>query len=112
MAMSEKLHVNAAFDALGLSIRRSMLERLRRGGAMSLSKLSEPYGITLPTAQTHLRALQRGGLVRTVKQGRVRICVYNPQAFRDLAQVLVSQAAFWDSSFARLERHLKSKKRK
>lgn len=103
---------DALFDALGLPIRRSMVRRLREGGAMSLSKLSKPYKISLPATLKHVRILEDSGVIATEKHGRVRICVYNPSAFKDLAQILASQAAFWESSFARLERHISNKKRK
>lgn len=72
-------------DALGLPLRRGMMARLRVEGAMSLSKLVEPFHITLPSALTHLRELERAGLVVTHKQGRVRICAYNRHALEELA---------------------------
>lgn len=75
-------------DVLGLPLRRNMVERLRNGGAMSLSKLVEPFNITLPSALKHLRALERAWLVTTHKQGRVRMCVYNRLAIKELADWL------------------------
>ena len=103
---------DALFDALGLPIRRSMLRRLREGGAMSLTKLSRPYSISLPATLKHVRQLEQSGLISTEKHGRVRICVYNPTAFKDLASVLSAQSAFWQGSFARLERQLNNKRKK
>ena len=82
-------NANLMLDALGLPLRRQMVARLRVGGAMSLSKLVEPFRITLPTALAHLRALERAGIVTTHKQGRVRICVYNRHALEELAVWLV-----------------------
>ena len=72
-------------DALGLSLRRRMVARLRRGGAMSLSKLADPYGITLPTALVHIQCLERSGLVTTHKHGRIRMCMYRAGSFEELA---------------------------
>ncbi|MDO8552499.1 MAG: helix-turn-helix domain-containing protein [bacterium] len=76
---------NLMLDALGLPLRRQMAARLREGGAMSLSKLVEPFSITLPTALVHLEALERAGIVVTHKHGRVRMCVYNKKALEELA---------------------------
>ena len=104
--------IDTIFDALGLPIRRSMLRRLREGGAMSLTKLSRPYKISLPATLKHVRQLEQTGLISTEKHGRVRICVYNPAAFKDLASTLSAQSVFWQSSFARLERHINNKKKK
>ncbi len=81
-------NANIMLDALGLLIRRNIVARLRGGGAMSLSKLVEPFNITLPSALKHLRALERVGLVTTRKQGRVRMCVYNRLAIKELADWL------------------------
>jgi DNA-binding transcriptional ArsR family regulator len=100
------------FDALGLPVRRAMVRRLREGGAMSLSKLAKPYKISLPAALKHVRVLEESGVITTEKQGRVRICVYSPHAFKELASTLASQTAFWEGSFARLEGHIKNKQKK
>lgn len=51
---------------------------------MSLSKLAKPFGISLPAALRHVRELEGATFIRTHKKGRVRICVYDPKAFKDL----------------------------
>ncbi|MDO8481881.1 MAG: helix-turn-helix domain-containing protein [bacterium] len=82
-------NANLMLNALGLPLRRNMVARLRVGGAMSLSKLVEPFNITLPSALAHLRILERAGIVATHKKGRIRICVYNRHALKELAAWLV-----------------------
>lgn len=82
-------------DALGVSIRRAMVRRLRAGGAMSLSKLAKPFRISLPAALKHVRVLEEAGIISTHKRGRVRVCLYNPSAFKSLASHLSSKTAFW-----------------
>ncbi|MEK7601126.1 MAG: helix-turn-helix domain-containing protein [Patescibacteria group bacterium] len=77
-------------DALGLPLRRRMIGRLKRGGAMSVSKLAEPFRITLPSALEQVRILERSGIISTHKHGRVRLCVYRPQALRELAHGLTT----------------------
>jgi len=77
-------------DALGLPLRRRMIARLKRGGTMSVSKLVEPFHITLPSALEQVRILERAGIITTHKHGRVRLCVYRPQAFRELAQRFIT----------------------
>ena len=77
-------------NALGSSIRRQMLERLADGGAMSLTKLSGPLGLRLTAAQRQIDLLERVHLVSTHKQGRVRMCVYNKQAVKELADWLTT----------------------
>lgn len=88
MAGNVDKNANIMLDVFGLPIRRRMIIRLRDGGAMSLSKLVEPFRITLPTALTHLRALELSGLAVTHKQGRVRMCALNKQRLKELAEWL------------------------
>jgi DNA-binding transcriptional ArsR family regulator len=72
-------------DALGLPLRRKIVMRSKKGGAMSLSKLVEPFNITLPTALVHLRTLERAGILTSHKRGRIRFCVYNRWAIAELS---------------------------
>lgn len=58
---------------------------------MSLSKLIEPFGITLPAGLKHLHLLERAGIVTTHKRGRIRFCVYDPSALKVLSVHLASQ---------------------
>lgn len=51
-----------------------MLERLALGDA-TVTELARPHGISMPNALQHLKVLERGGLARTWKEGRVRRCV-------------------------------------
>ena len=86
---SEK-NAHLMFDALGLSLRRKLLIRLRKEGAMSLSKLGRPFGMKLPTLYMHMQILERVGLITTHKRGRVRMCIFNQEAFNELSVWLVS----------------------
>jgi DNA-binding transcriptional ArsR family regulator len=84
---------NAALmlDALGSAERRTMIKTLRSGGAMSLTKLAYPERLRLTTALSHMRILEQSGLITTHKRGRVRMCVLNPVAFKELSQWISSQ---------------------
>ena len=89
---------NAALmlDALGLPMRRRMIARLRREGAMSLSKLARPFRMQLPLALAHVRRLERAGIILTHKQGRVRVCVYKKGALKELANFMKSKQSRFD----------------
>lgn len=80
-------------EALAVAIRRKMIARLARGGAMSLTKLSEPFNIALPSAIVQMRVLERSGIVATRKQGRTRICFLRRGAFQELARFLADKDA-------------------
>ncbi len=80
-------------DALGLPLRRKLLMRLKREGAMSLSKLGQPFGMKLPRLYGQMRILERAGIIETHKRGRVRMCILNRKAFNELS--------VWLKAFAR-----------
>jgi len=48
-----------------------MIEKLSHGEA-SVSQFAERFGVSLPTIHKHLRVLERAGLIRHEKRGRVR----------------------------------------
>ena len=78
-------------DALGSERNRMMLARLRIRGAMSVSNLARPFRITLPAAMNRVGVLERAGLISTHKRGRIRFCVYNPAALKELSGWLASK---------------------
>ena len=77
------------FKALSNAGRRRMLDRLCRGPA-SLGELAEPLDMTLSAVEQHLGALERSGLVRSEKRGRVRYCRLEP-AGMDAAQAWIAE---------------------
>ncbi|MCR4325854.1 MAG: helix-turn-helix domain-containing protein [Patescibacteria group bacterium] len=81
-------------DALGVERNRRMLARLHRAGAMSVSKLAAPFNITLPSAMAHVETLERAGLITTRKHGRIRLCIYNTRAPKELSEWLATRDPF------------------
>lgn len=90
-AGDEKKNARLIFNALGLPVRRKMIAYVAREGAMSLSKLARPFRLPLPTAQFHLAALERAGVVTTHKQGRVRMIMYNRGTMEEFAAFVSSR---------------------
>jgi DNA-binding transcriptional ArsR family regulator len=62
-----------AFGALADATRLDIVMRLSRGAA-SVSELAEPHAMSLRAVLKHVQVLETAGLVRTVKEGRVRRC--------------------------------------
>lgn len=90
------------FDALGDASRRAILERLSRGGAVSVSALAEPLGVTVAAVGQHLSVLEEAGLVRTEKVGRVRTCSLEPRGLSAAERWLSERREFWSSALDRL----------
>ncbi len=93
--------LDSAFQALADPNRRSMVERLSQGPA-SVSELAAPLPISLPAVVQHLDVLQRSGLVRSQKVGRVRTCRLEPGPMRSLEGWVAQHRAAIESRLDRL----------
>src|SRR5580700_11076145 len=98
-AQSEK--IDRVFHALGDPTRRAMMERLSTG-PVSVSRLAEPFGMSLAAVVQHLQILEESGLVRTEKIGRVRTCRINPEGLDAIQQWVEDRRSLWEKRFDRL----------
>ena len=83
-----KKNVALMLDALGSPVRRQMIGRLQKDGAMSVSKLARPFRFKLTTALSNVRVLEGAGIIGTHKRGRVRVCAYRKGPLKELAEYL------------------------
>lgn len=82
------------FQALGDATRRDMVERLT-DGPLSVSKLAEPYAMSLTAVGQHLVILEAAGLIITQKAGRVRTCALAQTGLDTLADWLAARRSPW-----------------
>jgi DNA-binding transcriptional ArsR family regulator len=93
--IAEPKQLDQAFHALADSNRRAIVARLTRGAA-SVSELAAPLEVSLPTVLQHVDVLQRSGLVRSEKVGRVRTCRLEPGPMRVVECWLAGHRAIWE----------------
>ena len=86
-----------------------MIERLVEGPA-PVSELAKPLPISLPAVMQHLDVLQRSGLVRSEKLGRVRTCRLEQETLLSVEAWLAGHRAVWEARLNRLEAHLERMK--
>jgi len=87
--------IDRIFRALGDPTRRAMIEKL--GAApISVSRLAEPFGITLAAVVQHIQILEECGLVQTEKHGRVRTCRIQPAGLQVAAQWIAERKSPWE----------------
>jgi DNA-binding transcriptional ArsR family regulator len=101
--------IDTAFRALGDPTRRRVVERLSVGPA-SMTELSRPFDISLPSLAKHLGILERSGLVRSTKVGRVRTYRLVPSRLESAEHWLSRQRVLWERRLDQLDEHLKSMK--
>ena len=103
--------LDRAFSALSDPTRRAIVSRLC-DGPKSVSELSEPFEIALPSLLKHVRVLEQSGLVSSEKIGRVRTCKIEPRALHATQAWIQQHIAVWEKRLDRLEAHIERMKRK
>ena len=72
--------LDATFAALSDPTRRAILERLAEG-ERSVSELAAPFDMSLAAVSKHIQLLIRANLISQHKEGRVKHCRLEPEAF-------------------------------
>ena len=99
--LTQRIHVDRVFHALGDPTRRAMVEKLSEG-PLPASKLAKPLVITLAAVVQHLQILEASGLVRTEKVGRVRTCRIEAKGLSVAERWINERRSEWEKRFDRL----------
>ena len=86
--------LNLVFIALADDTRRKVIERLGSGPA-AVSELATQFEMALPSFVQHLGILERCGLMRSKKTGRVRTCSVVPKRLKVLDKWMKAQRSMW-----------------
>lgn len=89
------------FGAMSDPTRRAVIERLTQGPA-PVGELHAPHDIALPTFLRHLKVLERAGLVRSEKKGRVRTVHIEAAPLARAENWLARQRLVWEGRMDRL----------
>lgn len=93
--------IDRIFHALGDPTRRAIVERLSER-PLSVSQLALPLQMTLAAVVQHLEILEKSGLVRTEKVGRVRTCRVESGGLSAAESWIRERRAMWERHFDRL----------
>lgn len=99
--MLNQTRVDRVFHALGDPTRRALMTRLSAAPA-SATDLVKPLKLTLAAVVQHLQVLERSGLIRTSKAGRVRICSLDPAGLQVADTWIRERRALWERRLDRL----------
>ena len=99
------------FHALADPTRLAVVERLSTGPAAT-GELAKPFKMALPSFLQHLDVLQKSGLVRSTKAGRVRTYELAPAAMRAAEDWMAKQRAVWEKRLDQLHSFLNDLKEK
>ena len=90
------------FQALADPTRRAVLQRLS-GGAASTLELAKPFDMALPSFTQHLSMLERFGLVKSKKFGRVRTYKLAPNRLQAAEDWILDRRKLWERRLDQLD---------
>lgn len=99
-------HLSATFAALADPTRRAILAKLAAGEA-SVTKLAQPFEMSMPAISKHLKVLERAGLIARGREAQWRPCRLEAGPLKDASKWLDHYRKFWEQSFDRLEDYLR-----
>ena len=97
----KKPDIDRVFHALGDATRRAILEKVSQG-PISVSRLAEPFDMSLAAVVQHLQVLEESGLVQTEKVGRVRTCRIETAGLNAALQWIGDRRSMWERRLDRL----------
>ena len=98
---NQSAQLSEVFYALADPTRRTIVGVLGRGPA-SVSALAAPFAMALPSFMKHLSVLERSGVIRSNKVGRVRTCELRPKTLSRAEQWIAEQRAIWEARTDRM----------
>src|SRR5882757_8713823 len=100
-------HLSTTFAALADPTRRAILARLA-SGETSVTKLAEPFEMSMPAISKHLKVLERAGLIARGREAQWRPCKLQAGPLQDASVWIDEYRKFWEQSFDRLDDYLKT----
>ncbi len=97
--------LDLTFGALANPTRRAILDRLADSDA-PVGELAEPFEVSRPAISKHLRVLERAGLVRRTRDGRVSRCELDAEPMRKASEWVERYRKFWGGQLDSLARYL------
>jgi DNA-binding transcriptional ArsR family regulator len=99
--------LSTTFAALADPTRRAILARLTVGEA-TVTELAEPFAMSLPAVSKHLKVLENAGLITRGRAAQWRPCRLEAAPLKQATDWLAEYRRFWESSFDRLDEHLRA----
>src|SRR3954471_7546332 len=97
--------LDRTFAALADPTRRRILAHLSQGDRC-VTDLARPHDMSLPAISKHLRVLERAGLLRRRRYGRVHEIKLQATPLKQAAKWVEEYRKFWEGSLDRLAAYL------
>ncbi len=94
------------YGAIADPTRRALLLRLADEGERNVTELLKPFSISQPAVSKHLRILREAGLVRSRKEGRLRLYEIEANRLRQVFDWVSHFEQYWDEKLDALGGYL------
>jgi DNA-binding transcriptional ArsR family regulator len=101
MVQHSKQALDLTLAALADGTRRQLLRDLARG-ERSISQMAQPLPVSFESVSKHLRVLERAGLVKRRRAGRIHYFSARKEPLRDVEALLAELKAFWSRTLDNL----------
>jgi DNA-binding transcriptional ArsR family regulator len=101
MVKYSSANLNRTFAALADPTRRRILAHLAAGDKR-VTHLARPHDMSLPAISKHLRVLEKAGLLRRRRYGRVHKMQLEAAPLKQAARWVEEYRKFWEGSLDRL----------
>jgi DNA-binding transcriptional ArsR family regulator len=110
--LDEDVRLDAIFAALADPTRRRILARLAYGAA-PVGEIAAPLSsaMSLQAVSKHLTVLERAGLVRRERDGRVRRCHLDARPLEGAVAFIDFYRAFWEGTLDKLADYVEHRQR-
>jgi DNA-binding transcriptional ArsR family regulator len=106
-AKRKDAELDAVFAALADPTRRRIIARLARGEA-SVTELAAPFKMSLPAVSKHISVLERAGLLRREREGRVHRIQLEARPLASASAFIEHYRGFWEDTLEQLARYLEA----
>jgi DNA-binding transcriptional ArsR family regulator len=100
-----RVKLDQVFQALADPTRRAVLQRLS-GGAASTLELAGPFDMALPSFTQHMRMLEKFGLVKSKKSGRVRTYALAQKNLQVAEDWILDRRRLWERRLDQLDAYV------
>lgn len=105
--VKRSISLDTVFAALADPTRRRILRGLMRGCA-PVGEIASPFRVSAPAVSRHLRVLERAGLIRRNRRGRIHEIELAAAPMRAALDWLEAYRRHWEDSLDALARYLET----
>lgn len=98
-------NLSLVFGALSDPTRRRIVEKLSFDELM-VTEIAADFDISLPAVSKHLKVLEKAGIVKRTKEGKVHRISVKKNSMNDAWEWIERYRALWGNKFDSLEKYL------